>query len=308
MSSPAGADGEREVARYVLGEMTLDEQIAFEVRLTEDAELARTVAAAMAIDDYLYRAASPAEPLERGHGGSRWRSARVAAVAAMAVLALGSLAWAWLSRRGAAAEVQLAVVSTPLRYQQLVAQVGLAASAAPAEAMRGEETPVADGPARVDALLRLLREQDQQAVAAPAAEVRGEAFVVPLQTDRELWVAVVGVFADGTGQVWFPAATDFDSARSGGQLPPGQHVLPTPRVTASAVQRERGVIAFSPGFVVPLGRDRVSVLVFTLPSPPSAAAWQRVTERVARPAGDLRRDLLEIFAAATCREFVVRTN
>jgi hypothetical protein len=308
MSSPAGADeGRDEVARYVLGEMTLDEQIAFEVRMTEDDELARAVTAAMTIDDYLYQAASPAEPLERRRGGSRWRSTRLAAVAAMAVLALGSLAWAWLSRRSAAAEIQLAVVSSPLRYQQLVAQVGLSASAAPAEAMRGEEAPSADGPSRVDALLRLLREQDQQAIAAPAAEVRGEAFVVPLRTDRELWVAVVGVFADGTGKLWFPEATDFDNARSGGQLGPGQHVLPTPRVAASAAQRERGVVAYSPGFVLPLGRDRVSVLVFALPSPPDAAAWQRASERLAQPAGDLRRDLTEIFGAA-CHEFVVRTN
>jgi len=48
-----------DLTRYVLGEMSLDEQLAFDVRMTEDKQLARTVAAAMAIDDLLFRAAGP---------------------------------------------------------------------------------------------------------------------------------------------------------------------------------------------------------------------------------------------------------
>ena len=48
-----------DLPRYVLGEMSLDEQLAFEVRMTEDEQLARAVAAAMAIDDLLFRAAKP---------------------------------------------------------------------------------------------------------------------------------------------------------------------------------------------------------------------------------------------------------
>lgn len=35
----------------------MDEQLAFEVRMTEDEQLAFAVAAAMAIDDHLFRAA-----------------------------------------------------------------------------------------------------------------------------------------------------------------------------------------------------------------------------------------------------------
>jgi len=308
MSALAGADGGRdEVARYVLGEMSLDEQIAFEVRLTEDEELARTVAAAMAIDDHLYRAASHGMATIRGGNVQRSRAARVVAVAAMVLLAIG-VAWAWRSSRGEAVEVAVAVVPTPLRYQQLVAQLGMAAEAAPAEAMRGDEARVPDGEARVDELLRRLREQAEQAVTAPTSEVHGEAFVVPLTTYREIWVAVVGAFDDGTGTVLFPEAADIEGARAGGQLASGHHVLPGPRVAASPEQRQRGVVAFTPGFVVPLRRDRMSVIVLALPNAPSAAEWQRVTERLVRPGEALRRDLAEILATATWREFVVRAN
>ncbi|MFN7588369.1 MAG: hypothetical protein ACK5UQ_07645 [Planctomycetota bacterium] len=48
-----------DLTRYVLAQMSLDEQLAFEVRMTEDQQLARAVAAAMAIDDLLFRAAGP---------------------------------------------------------------------------------------------------------------------------------------------------------------------------------------------------------------------------------------------------------
>jgi anti-sigma factor RsiW len=45
------------IVRYVLGDMAVDEQIAFEVRKAEDDELAQAVIAASAIDDLLRRAA-----------------------------------------------------------------------------------------------------------------------------------------------------------------------------------------------------------------------------------------------------------
>ena len=48
-----------DLTRYVLAQMSLDEQLAFEVRMTEDQQLARAVAAAMVIDDLLFRAAGP---------------------------------------------------------------------------------------------------------------------------------------------------------------------------------------------------------------------------------------------------------
>jgi len=48
-----------DLTRYVLAQMSLDEQLAFEVRMTEDQQLARAVAAARAIDDLLFRAAGP---------------------------------------------------------------------------------------------------------------------------------------------------------------------------------------------------------------------------------------------------------
>jgi anti-sigma factor RsiW len=58
MDDPHARDQD-DLTRYVLGEMSVDEQVAFEVRMTEDKQLARAVAAAMAVDDLLFRAARP---------------------------------------------------------------------------------------------------------------------------------------------------------------------------------------------------------------------------------------------------------
>jgi anti-sigma factor RsiW len=45
------------IARYVLGDMTIDQKIAFEVRMAGNDELARAMLAASAIDDLVRRAA-----------------------------------------------------------------------------------------------------------------------------------------------------------------------------------------------------------------------------------------------------------
>jgi anti-sigma factor RsiW len=57
MTTPNQSTDQDNIARYVLGDMTLDEEIEFEVRMAEDDELARAVVAAIAIDDLLRRAA-----------------------------------------------------------------------------------------------------------------------------------------------------------------------------------------------------------------------------------------------------------
>lgn len=291
-----------DVVRYVLGEMTLDEQIAFELRMAEDDALARTVTAAMAIDEQLGLAARRAVAAP-----PRRRAARFA-VAATIGLAVGAATWLWWTQRPVAHEVAVAVVPTATRFEQLVTELGMTDADAPVEAMRGDGPVRPDGAARVDALLQRADEQLQRAIAAPAAEVQGEAFVVPLTNRHPVWVAVVGAFEDGSGRVYFPDAADVDATRREGRLPPGTHVLPAPRATASAEQRERGVVAFAPGFVVPRQRDRVTVLVLTMPSAPSASTWQLVRERIARSGGDLRRDLVALVPDAACSAFVVRAR
>jgi anti-sigma factor RsiW len=57
MTTPNNTDDQDNIVRYVLGDMTLDEQIEFEVRMAGDQELARAVTAASATDDLLRRAA-----------------------------------------------------------------------------------------------------------------------------------------------------------------------------------------------------------------------------------------------------------
>lgn len=298
-----GPDGE--IARYVLGEMTLDEQLAFEVRMADDEQLAGAVVAAMAIDEQLYRAAARSWPVGRGVR-RRPRGARLAvAVAASLLFALGLIALVW---RGlpARSSATVAVLPTALRYEQLVSDLGLTLASAPLEAMRGNEAGLADGPARVDALQLAWQERLRSAVAAPASEVQGEAFVVPVANERPVWVAVVGVFDDGRAQIYFPASAEHEVAAAVGLLPPGTHVLPTPPAMASTAQREQGVVAFAPGFVMPLRRTRVDVLVLSSPEPPNADGWQRLRDRVGRPGGDLAADLATILPAASLRTFVVR--
>lgn len=57
-TSPTSKEDEQDdITRYAIGDMTLDEQIAFEVRMAENEELARRVAVATAIDDLLHQAA-----------------------------------------------------------------------------------------------------------------------------------------------------------------------------------------------------------------------------------------------------------
>lgn len=291
------------VARYVLGEMSLDEQLAFEVRMAEDDELAGAVVAAMAIDEQLYRAAACERRV--GRGARRRRRVVLGAVAIAAAVLTGVLALFW---RGmpAPSEATVAVLPTALRYEQLVAGLGLTTANAPLEAMRGTGSGLADGPARVDALLLAWQERLRRAVAVPASDVQCEAFVVPVANERPVWVAVVGVFDDGRAQLYFPESMEHDAAVAMGLLPPGTHVLPAPPATASAAQRERGVVAFSPGFVMPLGRTRVDVLVLRSPEPPNADAWQRLRECVERPRGDLAAQLATILPSASLLTFVVR--
>jgi anti-sigma factor RsiW len=57
MTTPSYINDQDNIVRYVLGDMTLDEQIEFEVRMAGDQELAQAVVAAIAIDDLLRRAA-----------------------------------------------------------------------------------------------------------------------------------------------------------------------------------------------------------------------------------------------------------
>lgn len=294
-----------EVARYVLGEMSLDEQLAFEVRMAADEDLAGSVVAAMAIDEQLYRAAAQRGPVGRGVRPRPRVVVRAVAVAASVLFALGVIALLW---RGlpSRSHATVAVLPTALRYEQLVSGLGLALASAPLEALRGTEPGLADGPARVDALLLAWQEQQRRAVASPVSEVRGESFVVPVANERPVWVAVVGVFDDGQAQFYFPESAEHEVALAVGLLSPGTHVLPTPPATASAAQRERGVVAFSPGFVVPLRRTRVDVLVLCSPVPPGADVWQRLRDRVGRAGGDLGADLATILPSATCRTFVVR--
>lgn len=301
---------EDDIVRYVLGEMSLDEQVAFEVRMAEDDALGRAVTAAMVIDEHLglARSSEGITPHPTAPVIAHRRTGRLVAAATLAVLALGAATWAWRTWRGAVHEIAVAVVPTSMRYEQLLAELDLPAADAPAEAMRGDGPTLPDGPARVDDLLRRADAQLQRAVAAPMTEVRGEAFVVPLRNQRELWVAIVGTFDDGSGQVYFPADNDVEAARRAGLVPPGNHVLPAPRATASPEQRERGIVAFAPGFVVPRRRDSVTVLVLTMPSAPDASRWQRVHERMARTDGDLRADLNALLPEASCSTFVVRTR
>jgi hypothetical protein len=57
MTTPNHSTDQDNIVRYAVGDMTLDEQIAFEVRVAGDDELAQAVVTALAIDELLRRAA-----------------------------------------------------------------------------------------------------------------------------------------------------------------------------------------------------------------------------------------------------------
>jgi anti-sigma factor RsiW len=57
MTTPNHSTDQDDIVRYVLGDMAVHEQIAFEVRMAGDQELAQAVVTAIAIDDLLRRAA-----------------------------------------------------------------------------------------------------------------------------------------------------------------------------------------------------------------------------------------------------------
>ena len=57
MTTPNHSTDQDDIVRYAVGDMTLDEQIEFEVRMAKDEELAHAVVTAIAIDELLRRAA-----------------------------------------------------------------------------------------------------------------------------------------------------------------------------------------------------------------------------------------------------------
>jgi anti-sigma factor RsiW len=66
MTTPNDTNDQDNITRYVLGDMTLDEQIEFEVRMAGDQELAREAATASAMDDLLRRGVSSHSGKSRG--------------------------------------------------------------------------------------------------------------------------------------------------------------------------------------------------------------------------------------------------
>lgn len=299
-----------EAVRYVLGEMTRDEQLAFEVRLSGDAALGRRVAAAMALDELLQRAATATRGAAADRAvprpGLRWQ---VPLLAAALLIAAGAT-W-WLLRSDAAPSLRVAIAASSPSYRQLVERLGVPADRAPVEALRTGGTPPADAAERVDGLLQRAGQDVERSLDRGAVEVVGEAFVVPIANEREVWALVLASFPDGGRRLYYPDPDSSpDQDAQDGRLAPGRHVLPTGRVSATDEQRSLGVVTFTPGFVLPLRADGAVVFVAV-----SGAAWTDTTLRQLRELADgtgseqdTRQRLQQILPQASIAELRVRTE
>ena len=292
-----------EAVRYVLGEMSLDEQLRFELRLCDDDGLAAAVTKAMALDELLHQAMEQqvAAPHARQRPAFAWLM-----LAATAILAVG--AW-WILSREDSLACEVAIAGSAPSFQQFVADLGIAADRAPAEALRADASPLPRGSERVEELMRRVRERVDRSLADGSVEVVGTAFVVPIATDREIWTVVMASLPDGSRQLYFPNADAIAGEPSArGRLTGGRHVLPTESIRSSAEQRALGVVAFTPGFVLPLRADRAVVCTAVCTNPLTRTQWQQL-RRLADEFGnseETKMRLQQVLPAAHIFELRVR--
>lgn len=310
------------IARYVLGEMDLDEQVAFEARLAGDPELARQTEQALTIDGRLQLAglrelatprtsentprASENTPGTSDNARAPVLRFRLLAAAALVAFAIGGFLW---SGGHDVETVRVALVRSAPSYEQFLSLLEIPADEAPRESTRAatstlpaapEATPIVDG------LLARERGDVDRALREAADELEGEAFTVPIETDHPVWVAVFGVLPDGELKLYHPGSAYDDIRHS--ILPSGRHVLPAARVSASAEERSGGAVRFEPGFVLPRRHDRMTACIVVRETAPTEAAWQKVRELLAAPSADNLTKVQDALPDGTWFRFAVRAR
>jgi anti-sigma factor RsiW len=249
---------------YLDGKLSQAEGLAFELRLSEEPELAaeRDELERM---DHLQRAAAvtpqKAQPAPVQH--SSWRRALVAVAATVAVV----FAARWLvTSTSIEPELHIAILASGPTLPEHNAALGLdeadARKVPPGFGLRAgagagkyETVPVEEYLALTTAPAR---ERVRAALAEGATSAAAKYFVVPLRSAQDASAVVLLVDADGAS-VAYPVESPWSAAS--GRLAGGRdHVLPGPVVTRDAGDAD-ALIEYAPGFRVPRRAGELLVLV-----------------------------------------------
>jgi hypothetical protein len=334
MKGPDSPDTRDRALEYVFGEMSTEERIAFELELADDPQLAAEVAQLFDLDVLAHqvlreRAKPAAEP---GRERRNWFVASLLAAAASIVallvvdrLVLDRSPSSETDREAersdvARADLRVGVSAGPLDPIEFAnsLQADSGAMQVWTEQLRSlpnGQVDAAVAPELAAACEELMLRESQlyaQALAGEVRVARGESFVVLLDLEVESWTLVVGLDADSRLHLFHPEVPDFAAIHSDdARVPAGAHVLPSARFVA--VEDEGKVdYRLRRGFVVPLDRKRVHVLVATRPRAFSPEELGRLATAAHGWVSDdpfsLQNLLLETFPGATVVALEVRED
>ena len=242
---------------YIDGKLTDAERLSFEIRLTNEPDLASEFESFDKLDR-IQRAAShhrPARSLRR-----------VFAPLALSLAAAGLIIWIRITPRESS-ELRVAVLATSPsllehHHRELSLQGDLARTVPSNYGLRGDAglTVVPD-----ESYLELMESAEQtwieSGLSSNTRMVEAGLFVIPVELAAPSSVLVLlraenGSVLGPSGQIGAAWPTNEVWTESTGRLPAGVHVLPSPPVS----RRANGLV-YDGGFVVPLKSGKLEVLI-----------------------------------------------
>jgi len=255
---------------FVDGEMAGAERTRFELRLSVEPDLAQHVERLMSTDELVRRhartardsstrdARSTAGAPSRPRPTLRLLPALLAAAAT--ILAIVGVRALLRDDQERALRAEVAIAESFESAAEWVARVPeLAAQRPPGlDELRGENEPAnADPRTFVQAAQRAERREFD---AEPAAETTAAFFSLSVRPPEPTQVLVLGFPIDGAPLRYWPTPEDEQGAAA--LLGAGDHVLPAP--SFRLVEGPRGAyVEYQRGFLVPIGAQRLEVLVAT---------------------------------------------
>lgn len=258
-------------AAFVDGELSGDERTRFELRLSVEPELAAHVERSMSTDEFVRRHARTARGTS-AHAFSATRDARASATArprwrllpallaaAAAIVAIVGICALLRDEPKRALAAEVAIAESFESAAEWIARVPELAEQRPPglDELRGEDEPAnADPRAFVDAAQRA----EARAFGASAAETTAAFFSIAVRITEPTQVVVFGFPTQGSPLRLWPMTDDERAATA--LLVAGDHVLPAP--SFRLVEDPRGAhVEYRRGFLVPIGAERLEVVVAT---------------------------------------------